>query len=531
MAMTSAKDSLHTEERILDKKPFIGLAGIIVAAMSAEFNDQVGSSAMVDVRGALGIGHDPGIWIESLYLSGMVIGMAVSPCWSAAVTLRRTVLFAIAFNCLSTTLLPLAPNETCFFVLRAAQGLAHGLTIPLLMTAALRFLAPQIRLYGLAGYALTATFFPNLSGAVSALWTDLVGWRFVFFEAIPLCTIAALCVWYGVPQDPPNYQRLRKYDWPGTLLVIVGLGALTTMLQHGSRLDWFDSKFICTLALVSAIAIPLLIVNEYRQELPLFRPQLLKRRNFAYGVFTLFCFVIVGMSGSAIPSGYLIEVQGLRPLQTWSIMAEIAALQLVFLPLVVKLLDVEWIDSRWINGLGLLCLIAACVGSSQLDSTWSREQFYLWQAISGFGQACVVLSLLMMATNALVPQEGPFASSLVNMPRGLSEVLGACILELMSRFRGQLHSTRLLESAGTRRFSVIQASGIDVQHLPPLLPAGVPRSADSLATFAHTIDVQSAVMVISDDYLLLAGIAAIIFAVLLVLPQRTWPPRIALLKK
>jgi DHA2 family multidrug resistance protein len=80
MAMTSAKDSLHTEERILDKKPFIGLAGIIVAAMSAEFNDQVGSSAMVDVRGALGIGHDPGIWIESLYLSGMVIGMALSPC-------------------------------------------------------------------------------------------------------------------------------------------------------------------------------------------------------------------------------------------------------------------------------------------------------------------------------------------------------------------------------------------------------------------------------------------------------------------
>ncbi|PLZ02692.1 MFS transporter [Burkholderia sp. WAC0059] len=515
----------------MDKKPLIGLAGVIVAAMSAEFNDLVGSNAMVDVRGALGIGHDTGIWIESLYLSGMVIGMAISPWWSAAVTLRRTVLFAIALNLVSTALIPFAPDVTCFLVLRAVQGLAEGLTIPLLMTTALKYLTPNIRLYGLSCYALTATFFPNLSAAVSALWTDVVGWRFVFFEAIPMCTLAALCVWYGMPQDPPHYERLRKYDWPGTLLVVVGLGALTTMLQHGSRLDWFNSKLICTLALISAVAIPLLVVNEWKQELPLFKPQLLKRRNFAYGVVTLFSFVIIGMSASTVPSEYLIEVQGFRPLQTYSLMAEVAALQLVFLPLLVKVLDLEWVDSRWINGLGLLCLIAACVGSSMLDSTWSREQFYLWQAISGFGQACVVLSLLMMATNVVAPPEGPFASPLVNMPRGLSEVVGLCILELMAHFRGQLHATRLLESAGTRRFSVIEASGIDPRHLPPLLPDGAQRAAGSLSAFSHAIDVQRATMVISDDYLLLAALAAVVFAVLLVLPQRTWPPRIALLKK
>jgi DHA2 family multidrug resistance protein len=117
------------------------------------------------------------------------------------------------------------------------------------------------------------------------------------------------------------------------------------------------------------------------------------------------------------------------------------------------------------------------------------------------------------------------------MPRGLSEVLGLCILELMSHLRGQLHSTRMLESAGTRRFSVIQANGIDAQHLSPLLPDGAQRASDSLVAFSHAIDVQRATMVISDDYLMMAGLAAFVFAVLLVLPQRTWPPRIALLKK
>lgn len=531
LAIGSDGAASHTKETALSKKPLIGLAGVIVAAMSAEFNDQVGSSAMIDVRGALGFSHDLGIWIESLYLTGMVIGMALSPCWSAALTLRRMVLFAISLNCVATSLLPLLPDGSSFLALRAIEGFAHGLTIPLLMTTALKYLTPSIRLYGFACYALTATFFPNLSMAVCALWTDVVGWQFVFFEAIPLSIIAALCVWYGMPQDPPQYERLRKYDWPGTLLVVVGLGALTTLLQHGTRLDWFDSKFICTLALISVVAIPLLVVNECRQEIPLFRPQLLKRRNFAFGAITLFCFVIIAMSGSVVPAQYLAEVQGFRPAQIWSVMAEVAALQLIFLPLVVRVLDIEWIDSRWVSGIGLICLVVACVGSSQLDSTWSREQFYLWQAISAFGQACVVLTLLLIATNVLLPHEGPFASSLVNMPRGLSEVIGAALIELMIRVRGQLHSTRLLESIGTRRFSFVQVHGVYGNGSAALMANDVPGSKESIAALTHAVALQRDVMVISDEYLMLAAIASFVFVVLLVLPQRTWPPRIALLKK
>lgn len=112
---------------------------------------------------------------------------------------------------------------------------------------------------------------------MSALWTDLVDWRFVFFETIPLCTLAALLVWYGMPQDPPNYARLKQYDWRGTVLVVIGLGSLTTMLAHGSRLNWFQSPLICILALASLVAVPLLFVNEWLHPLPLFRPQFLNQ--------------------------------------------------------------------------------------------------------------------------------------------------------------------------------------------------------------------------------------------------------------
>ena len=74
----------------MDIKPLLGLGGgMLIAAMASEFNDQVTSIALVDVRGALGIGHDPGTWIESLYVSAEIIGMAISPGLLMTFTLRR----------------------------------------------------------------------------------------------------------------------------------------------------------------------------------------------------------------------------------------------------------------------------------------------------------------------------------------------------------------------------------------------------------------------------------------------------------
>jgi len=166
-------------------KPFFGLGGVLIAAMTSEFNDQVTSIALIDVRGALGISHDPGTWISSLYVSAEIVGMAISPWLLMTFTLRRWTIFAIALCGASSVLIPFSPNIEAIYALRLLQGLAGGLIIPLLMTTALRVLTPNIRLYGLAVYALTATFTPALAATVAAFWTDVVDWRFVFFANHP----------------------------------------------------------------------------------------------------------------------------------------------------------------------------------------------------------------------------------------------------------------------------------------------------------------------------------------------------------
>ena len=491
-------------------RPLLGLLGVLLAALTVEFNDGVVGAALIDVRGGLGISSDPGTWLTSLFSSGQVIGMSIATFWAVTLSIRRFALFAIVLSAASTLCIPLTSDLALLYGLRFIEGVASGFTIPLLLTVALQVLPAPIKLYGLAAYALTATFGPNVSVALAALWTDLVGWQFAFYEDLPLCTLALLLVWHGVEQKPPQYDRIRQFDWRGALLAVPGFGALTTLLEQGNRLDWFNSPTICVLALVSAVALPLLVLNELTVAVPLYKFSLLRRRNLAFGLVTLFTFLILNLSASTIPIDYLREVSGFRPLQSYLVTLLIALPQLVLLPLVAALLDFKNVDSRVVILAGIACVIAACVGNSFLTSVWDADTFLVWQGFQALGGPLIVMPLLMLSTNAITdPADGPFAATLVNSMRALAEPVGVWLLQLILHWRSALHYNRIVDQSGQGSFSALQ------RHDGP-----------SLAAFRSAVEAQATVLSLSDAFLIIGCIAAALIVVLLVLPVRTYPPRI-----
>jgi len=146
----------------------------------------------------LHISHDSGTWIESLYITAQVVGMTVSTFWAVTVSLRRFAVFAVVLGALAACLIPLSENLAWLFAMRVAEGLSAGLTIPLLLMIALRVVPLPFRLYGLSAYALTATFGLNAATSLAGIWTDLVDWRFAFWQALPLYSLAGTMLWYGV---------------------------------------------------------------------------------------------------------------------------------------------------------------------------------------------------------------------------------------------------------------------------------------------------------------------------------------------
>jgi MFS transporter, DHA2 family, multidrug resistance protein len=514
-------------------KPFIGLAGILLAAMVSEFNDQVTSLALVDIRGVLGISYDPGTWIQSLYASAQIIGMACSPWLLTTFTLRYWTLFSIALCGVASSLIPFCPNIEAIYVLRLLQGFAGGLILPLLMVTALRAIKDlSLRLYGFAFYALTSTFTAGVAASLSALWTDMVGWRFVFLQALPLCAVAAVLVWYGDPQDEPQYQRFHCADWTGVLLAIIGFGAFSTMLYQGDRLDWFNSQLISVLALISVVAIPLFVINEWFHPLPLIRPQLLGRRNLAFGALALFTFLIISQASSTVPLQFLQRVQGYRPSQSSLITLEIALPQLVLLPAVAFLLNFRRVDARVVCFVGLALMLTGCIGASFVDYTWNRDQFYLWQVFQTVGQPMMIMPLLLFATNSLkAPSEAPYVSALFNTPRALAEVVAVWLLALIARWRGSLHSDRIIDQIGQDRFRVLQHGGAESAVPIPSFAQPAPRAPHGLQALSDAVQQQVAVMTTADTFLILAALTVFLMIVLVLLPVRTLPPQFQFAKR
>jgi DHA2 family multidrug resistance protein len=264
----------------------------------------------------------------------------------------------------------------------------------------------------------------------------------------------------------------------------------------------------------------------------LLKLQMLGRRNFAYGALGLFTFLIIGQSGSSVPLRYLQEVQGYRPLQSNLITLEIAVLQVVMLPAMALLLDFKRVDSRVVSVAGLGLILASCLGSAFLTVYWNRDQFYLWQLLQAVGQPMVVMPLLMMATNTVAgPTEGPFASALINTSRALAEATGAWFLELINRWRGALHSERIVDEVGQDRWRVIQSHGVLPQYPPPLLPDGRPRVPGSLEAFSDAVEQQVAILSTSDTFLILGALTVFLMVVVMTLPVRAMPPRIHFTKR
>jgi DHA2 family multidrug resistance protein len=105
------------------------------------------------------------------------------------------------------------------------------------------------------------------------------------------------------------------------------------------------------------------------------------------------------------------------------------------------------------------------------------------------------------------------------------------LLQLIQRWRGGLHYNRIADQVGQERFSLIQAPAIEPRFPPPLLPDGQPRAPHALAAFADSVQQQAMILTISDAFLIFAALTAALMLVVLVLPERTLPPRLQFAKK
>jgi DHA2 family multidrug resistance protein len=99
-------------------------------------------------------------------------------------------------------------------------------------------------------------------------------------------------------------------------------------------------------------------------------------------------------------------------------------------------------------------------------------------------------------------------------------------MEIIARWRGGLHSDRLVDQLGQERFSILHSLGMTPRGL-----AGSSYVSPAIQHLGVELEQQTRVLLLSDAFLVAAGLTVFLMLVLLVIPVRTYPPRIQLVAK
>ncbi|WP_218569557.1 MULTISPECIES: MFS transporter [Gammaproteobacteria] len=476
-----------------------GLLGVLLAAMVAGLNSRVPGLVLSDVQGALGFARDDASWLTTAYSAGELAAMPFATWLAITFSLRRFHLASLTAALTLAAIMPFVRDLHLLLALRALQGLFSGALIPMLMVAALSFLPLPIRLHGLALYALTATFSPNVALWLATLCVDrMADWRWAYWQAIPPGLLAMAMMAWGVPKVPMALSRLKQGNWLGMALGIPGLALLVVGVDQGVRLDWFNSPLIVASLMTGTVLTGLFLVTDWRHPTPFLRLQLLGRRNLGLGFSVFVCLLMIVATAVTLPANVLGQLQGFRLEQSATLGLIVGLPQLVLGFCVALLLYQRWVDARYVFATGLAFIAAACWLASGITSEWMVAQFVPAEILYTIGQPMAIVSLLFLATSVVQPMDGPFVASVVNTLRAFSSVLGGALIGQLTTVRGHFHSEMLVDRAG--------------RVLPRLSPSDF-----GLDTLAGSIAQQASVLAAADVYRTFGLLALLLIPLVLTL--------------
>jgi DHA2 family multidrug resistance protein len=120
-------------------------------------------------------------------------------------------------------------------------------------------------IYGM-GVIIGPTLGPPLGGYI----IDNFSWPYIFYINVPLGIIATLLTLSFVRS--PKYsqkQSAKEVDWFGVIFLIMFIGSLQFVLEHGQQDDWFDDPLILGLSILSVFGLLFFIWRELVYDKPI----------------------------------------------------------------------------------------------------------------------------------------------------------------------------------------------------------------------------------------------------------------------
>ena len=426
------------------RRDWIAVMSVMLGAFMAVLDIQITNSSLKDIQGALSATLEEGSWISTSYLVAEIIMIPLTA-WLVQLLSARRLAVWVSLGFLAASLLcSMAWSLESMIIFRALQGFTGGALIPLAFTLTLIKLPEHHRAKGMAMFAMTATFAPSIGPTLGGWLTENWGWEYIFYINIPPGLIMIAGLMYGLEKKEAHWKLLKSTDYTGILTLGIGLGCLQVFLEEGHRKDWLESNLIVTLGSIALISLITFVIVQFSKPNPLINLGILGNRNFGLSSISSLG-MGVGLYGSIflLPL-YLAQIQNYNALQIGEVIMWMGVPQLFLIPLVPKLM--KYVSPKWLCTLGFGLFGLASFSSGVLNPDFAGPQFNQIQIIRALGQPLIMVTISLIATAYILPQDAGSASSLFNILRNLGGAIGIALLATLLDARTKTYFDYLRES-------------------------------------------------------------------------------------
>jgi DHA2 family multidrug resistance protein len=519
--MTTAALTLDQDTWRPRYNPWLVAVVVALAAFMEVLDTSIANVALPYMAGNLGASNDQSTWVLTSYLVSNAIILPMTGWLAGALGRKRFFMSCLGIFTISSLLCGIAPSLGFLLLFRVLQGAGGGGLQPMAQAILADTFPPEKRGLAFALYGITAIMAPTIGPTLGGWITFNYSWRWIFFINLPVGVITWFLVRRFV-EDPPYLQKLRKagvkLDYVGIALLTVGVGALQILLDKGQEDDWFGSRFITTLIIVSAGCLISLVVWEWFAKTPIIDVRMFKSFNFASASLMMFVLGILLFSSLVLMPQFLQTLLGYTSQLAGLALSAGGLVLLMEMPIMGQL--TTKIQARRLIAFGWLSLSIAMFYSTKridLQISFSAATWLRITQVIGLGFLFVPITLV--AYVGIAPEKNNSVAGIVNFMRNMGSSVGTSLVTTLIARRSQFHQLRLVEKARVDNPNFINSA----QGLTQRFASGGLGKHEAVATayarIYEAVQAQAASLAYIDTFMVLCVAAAIMFCLSFVLEK------------